>query len=199
MSGHGIRFVLTFAAAIILAGLPEPTAAGKGGTTMMGGYGETGAGLSVETTAAVVKILVDGGKDCSGLPRVYRYDCYRYVYRQAARILFGIQAYREAVKALQIVEDRLKRQVALNLDKSAKPIRRGFVRFRAIKSSAVPKVKAAAVSSMKEAETVLLRSDPKKQLHYTRIAAAIHSHKVLLRSALMLVPGLGIVVALLVA
>jgi hypothetical protein len=40
---------------------------------------------------------------------------------------------------------------------------------------------------LEKAETILLRSPTNKQEHYTRIAEAINSNKVLLRSALL--PG----------
>lgn len=160
---------------------------GEGGTT----GGQATAGLSNATTQTVVAILQRGGNECRGLYKAYRFDCFRVVYKRAADALAGIPAYREAFQALASVQKVLDQQVARNADPVAKPVRRGLRTYRAVKPAAVPRVEAASVASMQQAQTVLLRSGDKKGLHYAKIADAVNSNKVLLRSALLLIPGMG--------
>ncbi|OIQ35337.1 MAG: hypothetical protein BM559_02180 [Roseobacter sp. MedPE-SWchi] len=161
---------------------PIPVQAGE-----EGGSGNASYGLSNATTRSVVKILSRGAERCDQQPAVYRYDCYRWVYRRAASKLQGNGAYSEARDALRQVESRLKTVVAQNSDTTQPKRRRGLETYTAVKPTSVPRVKREAVQALAQAETVLLRSAPNKQEHYTRIAAAVNSNKVLLRSALL--PG----------
>ncbi len=162
---------------------------GQGGHGMSGGAAG-GAGLSSAVTKEVVKILKSGGRECGALNKVYRYDCYRWAYKRAADVLSGRAAYKEAFRALVKVEEVLEREVARNADPATPPLRRGFTTYKAVKPQAVPKVKAKAITALEEAETTLLRSSDDKGVHYANIAEAVNSNKVLLRSALLLIPGL---------
>ncbi len=151
--------------------------------------GSTGAsyGLSNATTRSIVKTLSRGGDRCSRQPAAYRCDCYRWVYKRAANQLEGNGAYSEAKGALEQVERSLAAVVAQNRDSTQPTRRRALETYTPVKPAAIPKVNRAAVQAMAKAETVLLRSPANKQEHYTRIAQAINSNKVLLRSALL--PG----------
>ncbi|WP_122073214.1 hypothetical protein [Pseudophaeobacter sp. EL27] len=164
---------------------PAPVLASDGG----GDGGGSGAsyGLSNSTTRSVVKILSRGGDRCAEQPKVYRFDCYRWVYRRAANKLVGNGAYSEAQEALEQVERRLQAVVAQNRDTTQPNRRRALETYTPVKPASVPRVKREAVRAMAQAETVLLRSAPNKQEHYARIAQAVNSNKVLLRSALL--PG----------
>jgi hypothetical protein len=154
----------------------SPTSVSAGGDA--GGSGAS-YGLSNTATRSVTKTLSRGGAQCRKQPPVYRYDCYRLVYRRAANQLQGNSAYSEAQQALELVERSLEAAVAQNRD-STQP-------YTPVKPAAIPRVKRAAIEALEQAETILLRSPANKQEHYTRIAEAINSNKVLLRSALL--PG----------
>ncbi|KPD13997.1 hypothetical protein [Phaeobacter sp. 11ANDIMAR09] len=163
----------------------SPNPAQAGGDA--GGGGAASYGLSNATTRSVVKTLTRGGDRCSNQPPAYRCDCYRWVYRRAASQLEGNGAYSEAKEALQQVERRLEAVVAQNRDTTQPKRRRALETYTPVKPASIPRVNRAAVQAMAQAETVLLRSAANKQEHYTRIAAAVNSNKILLRSALL--PG----------
>ncbi|MFT6458185.1 hypothetical protein [Pseudophaeobacter arcticus] len=162
----------------------SPTSVSAGGDA--GGSGAS-YGLSNTATRSVTKTLSRGGAQCRKQPPVYRYDCYRLVYRRAANQLQGNSAYSEAQQALELVERSLEAAVAQNRDSTQPKRRRALETYTPVKPAAIPRVKRAAIEALEQAETILLRSPANKQEHYTRIAEAINSNKVLLRSALL--PG----------
>lgn len=153
-----------------------------------GGHSHAGPGsttLTVRTTKNVIFILGRDIKKCVRLPPIYRHDCYRVTYGKASEPLDGNPAYSEAYSALTAVQDTLAQLVDNNVDPSQKPIRRGFKTYRAIQESAIPQAKARTERALQQAETILLRAPEDKQAHYSVIAAAVNSNKVLLRSALL--------------
>ena len=155
---------------------------GSGSGAMTDGGG--GAGLSNATTKKVVKIITSGVGRCQTVEQVYRYDCYRQTYHLAANYLNGRPAYAGAQEALIAVEEALDRIMAQNADPQTPPIRKGFQTYRPIKPAAIPKAKAELGRALDQAETVLLRAPERTGTHYARIADAVHSNKVLLRSRL---------------
>lgn len=185
------RRVATSAAVIALCQTPVPSLAygeggGGGGSSMTGGSGAS-SGFTNATTKAVVKTLTRGGSRCARLPRVYQFDCYRWVYKRASDQLLGNPSYSEAQKAMAQVESALDAAVKQNRDTSQPVRRRALETYKPIKPAAVPRVTRQAEQAMTTAETTLLRSPSNKQEHYARIAEAVNSNKVLLRSALL--PG----------
>jgi hypothetical protein len=175
--------------AVVFAAGQVPTASLGGGEGGDGGYGGAAAshGLSSATTRSVVRTLTRGASRCGSQPWIYRYDCYRWVYKRAADQLTGNPAYSEAHKVMVQVERSLETAVNKNRDPSKPVRRRALETYKPIKPSAIPAVKRAADKALTNAETRLLRSPSNKQEHYARIAQAVNSNKVLLRSALM--PG----------
>ncbi|MCB1342328.1 MAG: hypothetical protein KDK24_14930 [Pseudooceanicola sp.] len=138
------------------------------------------------TTKAVVNMLTGGVRGCQQrLPAAYRYDCYSQVYGQATALLAGQPAFNQARVILQDVERSLNRTVRRNLDRAAPQVRAGNQQFRAIRADTLPAAKAAFADALEQAETKLLRSASVGE-HHVRIAAALNSNKVLLRSALLL-------------
>lgn len=181
---------------LILASAPAYAWAGEGGGG--GGGADSGggqsSGLSSRSTRAVVTTLTRGFDRCGTLPQVYKFDCYRHTYKLAAQKLDSNQAYAEAAKALVLVEETLTQAVKKNLDPAQKPVRKGLNFYRAVKPAAVPQVKRQTERAMRQAETILLRSPAEKKVHYARIAEAVNSNKVLLRSAML--PGAAMRLAL---
>lgn len=194
-----LRFLFIRSLLILCMALPAPVFAygADGGGDSGSGYGGASGGLSKQLTNKVVKTLTRGARDCHKLDKIYRYDCYRIVYKRAADLLAGQAAYKEAYQALAGVEKTLGIAVARNADRAAPKLRRGVQTFQPVKQSSVPKMKATAIDALQQAETVLLRSAEDKGVHYASIAEAVNSNKVLLRSALLLLPGLGAILAIL--
>lgn len=155
----------------------------RGGTS---GSGEGAvAGLSNATTRKVVRILKREFNRCQTVKSVYRYDCYRQTYKLAGDQISGNPAYRPALQAIEVVEKELQTITRNNRDPSAPVKRKGVQTFTAIKPAAVPASKVQLNKALDEAETILLRSAADSgQVHFTKIAEAVNSNKVLLRSLL---------------
>jgi hypothetical protein len=185
-----LRIFLTLILSVTLSlavPLTTPVFASEGGGGDSGDFdsgGGGGASLSNATTKQVVKIIKRGVSRCQTVPLVYRFDCYRQTYHLAANYLNGRPAYGDAQKALIAVEETLDRIMAQNVDPGKPPIRKGVQRFYPVKPAAVPKAKAELTRALGQAETVLLRAPDRSAVHYARIADAVHSNKVLLRSRL---------------
>lgn len=175
---------------LILAAAPAYARGGEGGGGGVESGGGQSSGLSSRATRGVVTTLTRGFDRCSELPQVYKFDCFRHTYKLAAQKLDSNQAYAEAAKALVLVEETLTQAVKQNLDPAQKPVRKGLNFYRAVKPAAVPQIKRQTERAMQQAETILLRSPANKQVHYARIAEAVNSNKVLLRSAML--PGAAI-------
>ena len=155
-------------------------------TSAQADYGSSAAaGLSADTTAAAVAALEGGIATCQAVPVVYRFDCYRKNYGDAARSLGGNRDYGDAEQALGKVERVLRGIVRQNRDRDAPAISVGRKRYRAIKPEAVRDSAALFERARAEAVTVLLRAKGPAQTHYARIASVVGSDKVILRSGLM--------------
>lgn len=152
------------------------------GSCLAQGYGSDYSGISDRTTNRVVRLLEQGLRQCRALDSVYRYDCYRQNYRAAGRQLSGNAAYAPAQQALRKVEATLANVVNANADPAANTLRRRGKRFVAVRPDAVPASKAAFVAALDEAATQLLRSKGDGSDHFARIASALDSDKVFLRS-----------------
>lgn len=146
------------------------------------GYGNSKSGLSDRTTNRVVRLLEQGLRQCQALDAVYRYDCYRQNYQAAGKQLTGNPAYAPAQQALRDVENTLAGVLNANADPAAKPLRRRGKRYSAISEVAIPRSKAAFTEALDEATTQLLRSAGSSGDHFARIASALDSEKVFLRS-----------------
>ena len=183
---HALRLVLLTAAVFVAGQLPTAALAGGEGSGG-GGYGTASQGLNNATTRSVVRTLSRGASRCGSQPWIYRYDCYRWVYKRAADQLSGNPAYAEAQKAMVQVERSLEAAVNKNRDPNQPVRRRALETYKPIKPAAIPAVTRAAEKALTNAETRLLRSPSNKQQHFARIAQAVSSNKTLLRSALL--PG----------
>lgn len=150
------------------------------------GYGGS-AGLKNSTTNRLVRFLERSIKLCQSLDTVYRYDCYRQKYGSAAGQLAGKQAYAVPLGALLDVQRTLDRIVANNTDPATGTVRKKGDTFRAITPSSTGEAKEAFRQALDEAATVLLRSDNSAGAHFTRIAQALDSNKILLRALLRMI------------
>lgn len=163
---------------------------GTGGNGVGGGGGPApgdgsgSAGLSNAVTKNVVKSIKLGVSRCQRIDKVYRFDCYRQTYKYAASLLYGRTAYAGALEALTAVEKVLDEIMARDADPQKPPVRRRLQQYRAIKPAAVPKATAKLERALSSAETILLRAPERTGTHYARIAEAVNSNKVLLRSRL---------------
>lgn len=185
---------ITAIVSLLLMSLSAPSFSqsygGGGGGGWGGGWSDDKFVLSDQTTRKVSELLTGGVRNCQArLEKPYRYDCYREVYRRAARDLSGRRPYTEVRDALIQVERRLNSTVTRNADPQAPRARLNFQSFRAIRPETLPQAKQEFIAALEEAETTLLRSaENGNNTHFVRIAEALNSNKLLLRSALLLTP-----------
>ena len=171
------RFTLVFMITLAAPAYPYGSSDGDANTA--------NTALSNATTQKVVRTLTRGVRGCQKLDKVYRYDCYRQTYGLAAKQMNGMPAYAGAQKVLIDVEKVLERTIERNTDSTKPRVRRGLQRFRPIKPAAVPRAKRDFLGALNKAEKQLLRSSGPAKTHYVRIAEAINTNKVLLRSAML--------------
>lgn len=153
-----------------------------------GGEGESTAavqGVTKGTTNRVVRLLNRGFQGCQRLEWVYRYDCYRSTYSSAINQIARNRAYDDIREVLTEVEQSLTRTVTRNTDPGVRNKRRGVNVYRPIKPSALPRAKQEFTAALQRAETKLLRSASKGD-RYVRVAQALNTNKVLIRSAMNL-------------
>lgn len=180
------RFLISLVVALTLAG-PVAANTQDSAHSSDGRDLNTGAGPSDRLTNSVISILTTEFKRCSGIDLYYRTDCYKWVFRMAWQTINGNRGYRTAQTAFEKVDRTLGAFVTDNIDRE-KPVKlHGVQIYRPIKPEAVPKAKTVTLQAMEEAETLLLRAPDATGDHYTRIAAAVESNKVLLRSTLRLI------------
>jgi len=146
-------------------------------------------------TNAIVLQLKEGAALCGKTPQAYRIDCLSQNYRETAKKLASRGDYGEARTVLLETAEKLDALVQSNRDSTKPRIRVKTksggrkVQTRAltpVKPQRVAALKRQAVPILKEAETKLLRSassNASNSIHYQRIAAAVSSNKVLLRSS----------------
>lgn len=197
MSSTLFRFLIIAALFLSVPALAQD--GGQGGDGGRGGGsgsmgmpgGGSGAGLSNGFTKKLVRSLRVDFNRCQRVKRVYRFDCYRQAYGLASQKLNGRPAYSEIQNVFDGLNGKLERIVAQNEDPQVPPKRQGLQTYRPIKPAAVPKATAQLEQALDEAETVLLRaSTERSQTHYARVAEAINSNKVLLRSAIEWLRGM---------
>ncbi len=173
---------------LLVLSLSVPTPGFSYGGGEGGGEGRASgggaSGLSNTTTKKVVRTITRGVDRCQRVERVYRFDCYRQTYHLAASLLNGRPDYRDARKALESVEVALDKVMKRHVDPTVPRKRQGLQVYRAIKPAAIPRATTEMDRALDKAETVLLRAPERTGNHYARIAEAVHSNKVLLRSRL---------------
>lgn len=139
--------------------------------------------FSASATSSIVRHLSGAVRECSALASEYAASCAAAAYKKAARSA-SRPDYRDARRHLNDAARKLDRLVAQNADPAKPPIRKGGNTYKAVKTSSVAKVNAAAVKIIAETETKLLRSSGsgQRKVHYQRIAQAVGSTKVIFRS-----------------
>ncbi len=146
---------------------------------------ETDQGINTRNTGTISADISGIASQCQSLPQEYRADCLAQELKEASRLVRN-SGYKDANRQLNTASNKLTRLVKANEDKSAPKIRRNGKTYRAVKKSAVKKVNRQARKIVTETKTKLIRSagnSALKKTHYTKIARAVDSTKVLLRSA----------------
>jgi hypothetical protein len=147
-------------------------------------------------TASVVKAINSCNEFCGKLvQKEYVIDCLSERLRNAAKILPSTGDYAEAKIALENASRKLHDLARKNASKKLPRVRmktkgkKPVTTSRpliAVKTSSLKQTNQQAIAIVKEAETVLLRateSSERRKVHYKRIATAVGSTKVLLRSS----------------
>ncbi len=144
-----------------------------------------GQGINNRNTGIISADISSIPSQCQFLPQEYRVDCLAQELREASRIVRN-SGYKNANREIASAAKKLDRIVKRNEDKSAPKIKRNGKTYRAVKKSSVKKVNRQAKKIVAETKTKLIRSagnSALKKTHYTKIAKAVGSTKVLLRSA----------------
>ena len=139
------------------------------------------------TAAPIVNRILKDAQRCERFPWVYRYDCLQWVFKDASKVRTqNASQMREARQILARASTKMDAVVRANLDPVQPPSRIGNRQIRAVKQSSRAEVDAATREIVQETETLLLRSGDtqQKQAEYTKIAEAVSSTEILLRSAL---------------
>lgn len=150
--------------------------------------------VSEAQTTQIVTRLNQIQRICEFMGDEYRIACFATTYRQLADDIPANGDYADSREVLLDTARKLDNLVRSNLDRSKPALRArtdtpsGQVQtppMRAIEAPSAPQLNRQASAIVEEAETVLLRSassDAARSIHYQRIAAAVGSNKVLLRS-----------------
>ncbi|MEM5585752.1 MULTISPECIES: hypothetical protein [unclassified Roseibium] len=154
------------------------------------GYGPEGSGtvrlvFADDVTGAIVRQINRGTAECGRIDKVYRIDCMRQVYKQAAGATGNRRDYSAVNGELRKLSRTLNGIVGKNVDRKAGKIKVGNKSYRAVTRKALRQASGQASQAVSEAATKLLRSGgnaKKRKVHYTRIANAVNSSKKILRS-----------------
>lgn len=140
--------------------------------------------FSDQMTNLIVQRLESDFDDCTEIKPNYRYDCYRDVFGKAAGMLNGNQDYRPVQEVFAGVERKIASFVDNNLDPDLPPLRQRGTEYRPIRPEAEPRAREVVYQALDDAQKDLLRSRSVGGHHFVRIADAINSNKVLLRSTM---------------
>lgn len=142
-------------------------------------------GLTNARTAAIVLNLGNAISECNLLPQEYQADCLAQNFRETSKIVKA-SGYRSVNTELDSAAQQISQLIEQNLDASAPKLKLGKKTYRAVKKSAVAAINQKSAAIVTETSTKLLRSTGNsalKKVHFARIAKAVNSTKVLLRSA----------------
>jgi hypothetical protein len=135
---------------------------------------------------------------CNALNEEYRVDCLATSYSSLTNALRNIGGDPVVLQSLEGASAKLRTLAARNLDRTKPALRAHLTNpesgarilstlsIRAVQTERLPTIRQQAVAVLDEAETVLLRSSTRsteQSLLYQRVAEAVRSNKVLLRSA----------------
>jgi len=138
-----------------------------------------------EITSGIVRQLQRGVANCGQLEEVYRIDCLRQIYARAAATAGSRPDFAAARFELQNLADKLNGIVRQSQDRNAEKAKRGNRSYKAVARTALRRANRQARQAIGETATKLLRSagnSKKRKAHYTSIANAVNSTKVILRS-----------------
>jgi hypothetical protein len=160
------------------------------------GTDNQGQPVTEATTDVLVARIAEVNAVCDWLLQPYRLWCLANGYDLMAETLLPFGGYRDVRQVLKRTAGELRAIAQANADPEAEPVvlrRReggatavGSAPIRAVRRDTVSRTNRQAEAVLEEAATVLLRSaenSTRRQVSYQRIAQAIDSSKVLLRSA----------------
>ena len=147
-------------------------------------------------TTLFVRRFEQSEQICESLGDEYRVACFAQTYRELANEIPANGDYAEAREVVLETARELDDLVRRNLDRQKPALTARLTTsagetvrtppIRAVREDRVANLNEQAADILEEAETVLLRSassDASRAIHFQRIAAAVGSNKVLLRSS----------------
>ncbi len=193
---------------LLLLGMPDAAAAqqsGNGPTGGSGGSSSFGEGAAGDSSDRIIILQGDGpiigrleqvAQVCALLPRRHRIHCLAYQYEALAAQIPATAEYHDMRIAIQQAARSLRQLASANVDPAAPTVRVPRVAERvpsiarrqvpAVRSDTLEQTARAAEAILEETQTILLRSAENtrnRSVAYQRVAAAIDSSKVLLRSS----------------
>lgn len=188
-------YAAVLTAALALTGVSDGYGQSTDGSSQRSGNSqmEGAAAPSDFVTNAIIANLAAARSECGSYDRVYRIDCLRQRMLDIARRIPQGAAYAQARQIVGRAASQLGSIQSANADTRVKKQRsRRNARLReakvytAIKREKLNQAMQQASRVIEEATTQLLRAgenSEKRSAHYRKIAAAVGSTKVLLRSA----------------
>jgi len=169
---------------------------GRGGTNNP----MVNSGPSVEATQSQTTLIIlqidQNERLCGALGDEYIIGCFARTYRELAKDIPANGDYAEARETILKTARELDNLVRRNIDRQKPAVTARMTTpsgqtvrtppIAAVRADRAPQLNRQAADILEEAETVLLRSassDATRSIHYQRIAAAVGSNKVLLRSS----------------
>ncbi len=154
-----------------------------------GGGENTGGGFansfSYAKTNAIVADVGRANDICITLPAEYRADCLAQSLKSSASKI-SKKAYIPVKNEISTTAQSIEDIVTENLDEEAPVIKVGNNTYRPIKKEAVEVVNQRVAKVVTESATRLIRSagnSVTRKIHFQRVAKALNSTKVLMRSA----------------
>jgi len=183
-------FAGTFAVSCAFTVVPSAIASegGEGGGGDSGGSEITApsnSGIANKSTRGFVQDIEKANFDCGNLPIEYRAECLAQAYRTAGSNI-SKKGYQPVKNELVSAAAEIEKIVTENLDEDAPVFMVGDKIYRAVKKEAIKNVNIRVKKVITETATRLIRSagsSATRKVHFQRIAKAINSNKVLLRSA----------------
>ena len=176
---------------------------GGGGTStgtsvdpVSGGGSNTSAPASLEATSKIALKIKEASEACGRIPDKYVVDCLARSLQSAADEIPSNPDLRSAKRTLHRAASDLRRLVRKNIDgtqpsvrvrlpETSSQLQRLTPPISPLAPEAIEAVKSEAFRIVSEAETTLLRSansSRTRSIHYQRLAEAVGSSKLLLRS-----------------
>ncbi|MEL6523785.1 MAG: hypothetical protein AAFQ66_22605 [Pseudomonadota bacterium] len=152
--------------------------------------------LDLERTNLIIRMIEDASDRCDRVINIYQIDCVRSEYSRISKLLPSSGAYSDVQEAMadaardlerlvRATRDRDQRRARVRLPARPTDPRNRNARLRPTSPQMLGRAQAQAAAIIDEARTQLIRAaanSDKRKTHFQKVAQAMNSSKVLLRS-----------------